>query len=97
LIICLFTGIIIRSNSNAANLVTIIFQIKTMAAKKTIQDTKADDISDCVDRMITSDPPSLLAEKNSNGKPWVISGPVNFYNLNPIDRNSTTELRCRGP
>jgi hypothetical protein len=97
LIICLFTGIIIRSNSNAANLVTIIFQIKTMAVKKIIQETKADDCPECVDRVITTEPPSLYAEKTSYQKPWVISGAVKFYDLNPIDRTSTTELRRRGP
>jgi hypothetical protein len=53
-----------------------------MAAKKTIQKTKADDCPECVDRMITSEPPSVIAEKTSYQKPWVISGPVNFSDLN---------------
>jgi hypothetical protein len=97
LIISLFTGIIIRSNSNAANLVTIIFQIKNMTAKKITHETKADDFPESDDRMITTEPPSLIGEKTSYPKPWVVSGPVNIFDLNPIDCTSTTELRRRGP
>jgi len=71
LIICLFTGIIIRSNSNTSNLVNIIFQIKVMSGKKVAIQNKPENAPESTERIVTHEPYPQQEEKQ-----YVISGPT---------------------